>query len=199
MQTVMSNEEISRLLPFWVNGSLAEPEAQAVRQALGESPALREEEHILRVLRAGIQTDENPVSPGAFGLARLNRALDAETIGRIPATRFWAGAGIAAAFVSGVTIGMLLLKSPPQQPKGHDLYQQASGEAGPGQLTVVFEPTATQAEIEALLVQFDLRIVDGPSALGLYQLRAGDEDTLTRALAALRAADRIIETAEPTE
>lgn len=199
MQTVMSNEEISRLLPFWVNGSLAEPEAQAVRRALGESPALREEEHILRVLRARVQAEESPVSPGAFGLARLNRALDAEATRRTPAARFWAGAGIAAAFVSGVAIGIFLLKSPPQQPEGRDLYQQASGEAGPGQLTVVFEPTATQVEVEALLVQYDLRIVDGPSALGLYQLRAADEDTLTRALAALRAADRIVETAEPTE
>lgn len=199
MRTVMSNDDISHLLPFWVNGSLTEPEARAVRQALGESHALRQEEHSLRALQSRIKAEEGPLSPGAFGLARLNRALDAERTSKAPAAGMWPVARLAAAFVSGIAIGVFLLKSPAPEPRERDLYQQASGQMGAGQLTVAFERTATQAEIEALLVQYDLRIVDGPSALGFYQLRVADEDILMQALAALRAANRIVDTAELAE
>lgn len=198
-QPAMTNEEMSQLLPFWVNGSLSAAEAQAVRQALADSAALREEEQILHALHAEIRATESPASPGEFGLARLNRTLDADVKRDVAAPQRWAQASVAAALVALVAVGMLLLKSADEQSVGNDVYQQASGGAEAGQLTVAFERTATQAEVEALLLQYDLHIVDGPSALGLYQLRTGDESQLTQALAALRAADRIVETAEPTE
>lgn len=194
----MTQDEIARLLPFRVNGSLAEPEAQAVRQMLAQSRKLREEEQALDALRKEMRALEWPISPGELGLARLNRSISAETSQGRPGLRLWPKVGIAAALVALVAAGALILRSP-GAPKGGDLYEQAAGEAGAGQLIVGFDRSATQADVEALLLQNDLRIVDGPSALGLYRIQAKNAEGMAEALMALRAARTIVDTAEAAE
>lgn len=194
----MTQGEVAHLLPFRVNGSLSETEARAVQEALAESRALREQEQSLDALRREIRAMGAPVSPGERGLARLNRAISADGKRADPVRRWLPKVGIAAALVGLAAAGALMLRSN-NGPGGSDFYQQASGEAGDGQLIVGFESTATQADVEALLLRHDLRIVDGPSALGLYQLQTQDGQGLAEALAALRAADTIVETVEPAE
>lgn len=194
----MTHDEVARLLPFRVNGSLSETEGRAVQQALAESQALREEERSLDALRREIRAMGSPVSPGELGLARLNRAISAEGKLAVPVRRWLPKVGIAAALVGLAAAGALMLRSTDGSDES-DSYQQASGGAGDGQLIVGFESTATQADVEALLLRHDLRIVDGPSALGLYQLQAQDGQGLAEALAALRAADTIVDTAEAAE
>lgn len=194
----MTQDEVARLLPFRVNGSLSEPEARAVQQALAESQVLRQEAQALDALRAEIQAMDEPISPGELGLARLNRAISAESKPIALVARWWPKAGVAAALVGLAAMGALMLRSP-EEAKDDVFYQQASGGGGGGQLIVGFDRTATQAEVEELLLRHDLRIVDGPSALGLYQIQTRDGQDLATTLAALRAADMVVETAEAAE
>ncbi|NKB28552.1 MAG: hypothetical protein GKR99_13760 [Rhodobacteraceae bacterium] len=73
----------------------------------------------------------------------------------------------------------------------------ASGDAtavvGEGRLRVAFQPTAPEAEIRALLLDKNLVIVDGPSALGLYTL-AVEDAAVDDALAVLLSSQSLVET-----
>lgn len=80
---------------------------------------------------------------------------------------------------------------------GEDVYQQA-GEASSSSsplLLIAFSPQATEAEIRQLLLENQLTIVEGPSALGIYKLSAAREpEKLLRRL----QQNQIIESAQLT-
>ncbi len=189
-----SSAEIERLLPFRVNGTLAGEEAHAVAGALAADPDLQLQERLLHVLRDEMRAAEAVPSPGAFGLARLNRALDAERKTRMPA---WLPAAVAAAVAFVATLaGTLYFAAPRQAPEG--VYVQASGQEA-GDLIVAFVATATQDQIGALLLAQNLSIVDGPSALGLYRLRVAEGVAPAEALAVLQAATGIVSSVQAAE
>ena len=123
-------------------------------------------------------------SPGAFGLARLQRAIAAEAA---PARRYWRPAAAAALAATVATLGLFVLKSGPDA--GQDRYTQASGEVSKRLLTVTFRPDATESAISDLLLTNNLVIVDGPSALGLYRVQF-DEGSDARAIMAVLKRDR---------
>lgn len=192
--TPLSVTEAERLLPFRVNGTLAGAEARAVGEALAASPDLQLQERLLHVLRDEMRAGEAVQSPGTFGLARLNRALDGESGNRMPV---WIPVAVAASLAFAVAVaGTLYFVAP--WAASEAVYVQASGE-GAGDLVVAFVPTATQEQIGALLLSQDLSIVDGPSALGFYRLSVADGAAPEQALAALRAARGIVDSAETAE
>ena len=187
----IATDDVRWLLPFRVNATLKGDEAELVENALRLDPDLQIEERILTALRAEMQNEPPVTSPGEFGLARLNRALDAE----VAAERRWRPAAMAAAVAAVVTATATVFLTAPE-PTAGDLYVEASGGSDSGDLVVAFRPAATQEQITALLLAQGLSITDGPSALGLYRLRSSDGEDPVRALAALQNAGAIVESAE---
>jgi anti-sigma factor RsiW len=186
------DSDLSAMLVFLANGTVEGEEKARVEAAVAADPALQAELATLREIRARMQAEAVPQSPGAFGQARLLRDLDREARAARP-NRLWQG--VAAAAVALLVVQTLVVQT------GSDL-RLADGSveraAGPV-LTVAFAGAATEAEIRALLIELDLSIVSGPSALGLYRLAARDEAARAAALQRLSAATGLVESAEAEE
>lgn len=184
-------EEMSSLLVFLANGTLEGAERARVEAAVAADPDLQAELAVLREIRGRMQDEVTPQSPGAFGHARLMRDLDRE----VPAKRpNWLWQGVAAAAVALLVLQFALTRT------GDDVRLADGGvevQSGPV-MTVAFAGTATEAEIRALLLELDLSIVSGPSALGLYRLAARDEAARAAALERLGASG-LVESAEAEE
>lgn len=183
--TAGMSEPVEQLLPFLVNGTLAGPERARVEESLRHSPALTAEAALLGQLRGAMKALPQPSSPAEFGLARLMRDIDREA--QAQRSRRWQLAGGALAAAAIVLAVLLVL------PAGQTGYQQASGDPGPGDLTVAFVPGATLAEVTELLQANDLEIVDGPSAIGLYRLDVTEGADASAIADKLRAMQSLVE------
>jgi hypothetical protein len=183
--------EIEELLPFWINGTLQEPEAAKVAAAVSEDPALQQEAELLRAVRRNFKDiHEAHAGPGEFGLARLNRTLDAEKAAPMPrklpvGSMAWGiGSAIAASLATVLVLGTQTVPEP--------IYEQASGE--PAAVVVSFSPDASVAEISALVRERGLTIIDGPSAFGLFRMipLPGEPVSLTALAAQLEEDERVL-------
>ncbi len=104
----------------------------------------------------------------------------------------WSSAAALFGAVLGAAVvlhpGALSLNGEGATP-GENAYHLA-GEPRPGEITVQFSTDATAQQIHDLLVGLELTVVDGPNALGAYQLRLADRDAgpagIDRAVEALR-------------
>ena len=171
-------------LPWLVNGSLPESglDAQALRQALADDPALRSERVFLERLRTSLQQDEGAL-PGELGWRRLQQKLDpnssesatTNTWGRPAAnSRWWRPLAIAASVLVAVQTVWLLNPTsedgsyvPMSAPPG------ASVPAAPAEATVLQvqpSPQATLLEWQAVLQEIGAQVVSGPSASGVYRI-----------------------------
>lgn len=157
----LSSDEIAALLPFHVNGTLMGAEAEAVAEALAADPALAAEAAALAAIRQTMQADDDGVSPGELGLARLTRATAAKAPPRVRPV-IWQ---IAAALLLAIALmqGAVLLME-----RGQPGFQLAG--APRPDFTLALRPEAPEAAIRALLQAAGAEIVAGPSALGLYSL-----------------------------
>jgi len=192
--------EIEELLPFYVNGTLEGEELLLVENAVRDNPDLQEEVALLKRLQA--EMCELPVenSPGELGLRRLQNALSQDRQGARMSTgktsnvksisrMSWRAVAIAACVLLIVqTIALL-----PQwvTDSGEDNLIAAGGSsviAPYGRiLTITFVPDAREENIRQMLLSVGARIVDGPSALGVYKLSVATNDaTVVKKLKARR-------------
>ena len=74
-QKNLSDEELEKLLPFYVNLSLDPPERVAVEEYLARSEAARREVRYLKQLRKSLKAQPQAASPGELGLKRLQREI----------------------------------------------------------------------------------------------------------------------------
>ncbi len=201
----MDRIDLQTLLPFRANGTLEGDELTAVDAALETDAELRTELAALEALRDTMQA-EDVQSPGAFGLARLLRDVEAEAplnlspktandnVVPISRLRIWQ---VAAAVVLAVGLGVNMLPPSTSAPEtARAAFEDAPAAEGGFSLAsgddnidyrVIFAPTATEAEMRALLLNAGLEITDGPSALGLYGLsliESGTDDDARSILAA---------------
>jgi len=193
----LSRSEIEALLVFLANDTLQGDERAEVEAAVAADPQLQGELAAMRAIRDEMQAQAPGVSPGEFGLARLMRDIDREVAAPAPATRsrFWQGAAAAAVALLFVqSAGFLLAPDTVIELAGG-----GSGQVEGAALTVAFNPAASEGAIRALLLQLDLVIVDGPSALGLYTVVAPDDAAREQALTALQAAPALVDSAETVE
>lgn len=107
-------------------------------------------------------------------------------------------AGACAALALALTTTLTLTLTPRE---GSDLIVLDGGTGvplvpGTSLLKVAFEAQASERDIREALQAADARIVDGPSALGLYVLRVPSAGR-DASLAALRARSAVVESAEP--
>ena len=75
---------------------------------------------------------------------------------------------------------------------------QASGDTQK-RLTVAFQPDATQAEVSNLLIDLELEIVEGPTAIGLYKLvpeKGREQNALSELAMELRNRPDLIESVD---
>lgn len=202
--TDMSRDEVETLLVFLANDTLQGQEREAVEAAVAKDAGLNAELLALRKMRFGLQKDTEIQSPGEFGLARLMRDIDAETVTAVTHVAantpsrptFWKYAAVILLGLMGAQSAFVYLGS---QEAGQG-FQLASGEAPTGQedmsLRVDFAPDAQADEIARVLLDLDLVIVDGPSALGFYTLQARDETAYHQAVESLKTIPELVDIVE---
>lgn len=182
-----TRQDIEALLPFYVNGTLDQDERARVDAALADDTSLAAQARALSALRDQMKAEDIDYSPGDFGLARLTREIDAETVQPAQSRAgFLGGFALAAALALAAFLSVTRLMTPPEP-----VYEQASGDAAA--LSVIFQPDVTQEQMTELMLELGLVIVDGPSALGIYRVAPLDERDLTALASSLRAADDVID------
>ncbi len=189
-------EEIEALMVFLSNDTLAESEREAVESAIAKDSQLQTELEVLRSMRTKMKNEMPQTTPGEFGLMRLMREIDKEPQQHAQAapanSRFWKIA--TAAVVALFAIQSVVILTNPR----YNIELAGGGndrQSGPA-LLVAFSEGATEGDIRALLLELDLVIVDGPSALGLYTLAAKDDAARGVALTRLKGAQSLIDSVE---
>ncbi|MCA0271280.1 MAG: hypothetical protein LCH69_04340 [Proteobacteria bacterium] len=181
--------EISELLPFYLNGSLSVEEKAKVEQALSADTGLEAELKLLDRIRTSVHEELPGNSPGELGLARLGRDLAQAAPVRRPTLAALAAAFALGAILSGV-IAVEAMRAP------DETYRQAGAAPADESLLVAFRADATAGEISDLLVAGNYVIIDGPSALGLFNVAPPEGVDPAAAVAELAAAGAIVESAE---
>ncbi|MPZ10191.1 MAG: hypothetical protein GEU89_08250 [Kiloniellaceae bacterium] len=200
------DEDLDLLLPWYVNDTLEAEERRQVEAYLERSSHARDEVALLRALRQQVKDEQIENSPGEFGLQRLKREIkqagpqpgsaDKMTGRTVTVARFWRPLAVAACIAVVIQAGVMIsLTGGP----GSDV-ETASGNAGLAApvLQVTFASDATELEIREVLQSAGASIADGPTALGIYNLRLVDAGTTTveEALATLRASGDVVTFAE---
>lgn len=195
MTELENKQELEALLPFYLNGTLDAADKARLESALAEDQQLREELAFAEILQKQIQQLPEQ-SPGEFGLKRLQRSLnqqqqqDAEQKREqhtAQSKKGWQFVAIAASL-------MLVLQTVTVVQKSDD-YRAASGNNTVQNYTdtvsVTFTSDATELQIRQLLLEHNIVIINGPSAIGLYRL-ALTTDPVT-SLQALQARSDLVE------
>jgi len=190
------DEELDLLLPWYVNGTLGAEERRQVEAYLERSSHARDEVDLLRQLRRQVKEEKIEHSPGELGLQRLKREIKQDsrqqtaTIGN-----WWRPLAVAACLAVVVQAGVMVGMNSGVIPTGNEV-----GVAGKSAavLQVTFAPDATEQQIRDVLQAAGASIADGPTALGIYNLRLVDAEitSVDEALAALRARGDIVTFAE---
>jgi hypothetical protein len=201
--------EVVENLPWLANGTLSGAEKARVESHLAECAACRNEAERCRLERVAMRA-EGLTAPSPHPaqlerlLARLDRAEPDESAApggpalvalarRTPRVVRYA---LAAQLVVLAGLGYLAARietAPPAPAPAFRALSDAPATAR-GDLRVVFDPAATEAEIRALLLSAGASIAAGPSPAGIYTLSiapAGTGPSLEAALALLRADPRV--------
>ena len=216
------HRHVAELVPWYVNGTLEGRDRDAVTAHLPGCPACREEVARCQTLAAAVQSTVDAArTPGPGGLERvlasieLLEATGARRIGwrerwragvewlgdlfqRTPSPVRWGLAAQAALLV--LVVGLIVgpgVRSPraPYRTLADDGEQRVGQEA---LIHVVFTEDITERELRTLLRRVEGRIVDGPSAVGLYTIdvRANTPDRAVPIIEILRG-DPKVRLAEP--
>ena len=160
------------LLPWYANGTLSPAEAEAVERELAESEVARGELRLWQAVARDVMDERAmPVADGAeLGWLRLARQLDAAR--PRPRLARWQMATAAALLAVIGAQSVFLYRS--DRAHREEIRQLGAAPGGVREnewrVQVRFRDGATLAEIESLLAAAEARVVDGPSALGIYEL-----------------------------
>ncbi len=194
MNEPRDHETIEALLPWYVNGTLTDEERAQVEAHLAHCRRCREDVRFLTGLRQGVKRTTDTTTDPELGLKRLMREIDAEPTAR-RRTPWWQPS-LAAAAVVIVVQGVLLFNL---WQRDDDIGMRLAGDTPPPAvvLQIQFDADAREGEIRALLRSLNARLIDGPSAVGLYRielpdLEPGDEDAIARVLDTLRQRQEIV-------
>ncbi|WP_250462296.1 hypothetical protein [Microbulbifer litoralis] len=182
--------ETDKQLNLWANGRLPEPQRLAFEEKMATDPALAREAEFARALRQTLQS-EAAAPPGELGLARLQKAVHKErrqVPGATSRHNIWKPVAIAACVVIAVQAAVLLTPEHRQAGGTVDL-RPASGETPPAtaQLQLVFDSSATAANIQTAVLSVDGSITAGPSALGIFRVALPEGTSAEAAMETLRA------------
>lgn len=203
-------QDVEELLPWYVTGRVSRDEARGVEAALQTMPDLAEKLAAVQRERDAVARGSEAVEPPPpDNLQRLLQQVETTRQARVPkaepatAGADWLGAvfgrrvvwqvAFAAACVAIVVLGVRLY-----DPAGSPDFGSAAGingvEAG-ADLVVTFQPTATAADISALLATLDAVIVDGPKPGNAYIVRlpSSDPNDVSAAMAEMLATKQLVQ------
>jgi anti-sigma factor RsiW len=195
------HQEVSGLIPWYVNDTLSDTERQKVDAHVGSCAVCRDDlavhKRILEGINAQPALDYMPMA----SLKRLQARLDAAQTqaaappiqplepGRSDAPwRGWMAASIAA---MAVAIGLLAadrwvqFEARAKQPNYRTVttaIPRPQGEV----IRAVFSPSITLVELQTILDEAQLKIVSGPTEAGVYSLASNSTLTVRSSLALLR-------------
>ena len=204
----MNHRHAWDLIPWFVNGTVAENDRAGLQHHVENCAACREEMEVQRALLQGMRTRPQVESMPHGSLQKLWQRIDAEQVdeqteaampaapaasarpaARSPRTLRWLAAAVVLQAVLLGILATILLRGPQGQTDG--AYRTVSTPAaapGPASVRAVFSPDMTLGELQALLERAHLRIVNGPSPDGVYTLAtASRTDDPKQALLTLRA------------
>jgi len=197
----LPEDDVELLLPFYVNGTLDEPERQAVEAWLeandGAADHLARVSEELELTRADADTLGVPSRAVLDNLmAEIGDAPDttvkgwAERIWAMLSPRYALAGAAALCAIVALQAGYIVYAGQQQAPAG--TFQTATGSTeafdGPTAL-VAFAPKTDMGTVAARLADLGLTIVDGPKPGGIFIIGATDTDEGRKALAALGAAE----------
>lgn len=194
------HDEVSQLLPWYVNGTLRDGDRQRIEQHLQACAACREDLRLETRVHTELSSDAAVAYMPAASLKRLQARLDGlQTIGTVPAAvssappgqrwltpRAWKAASLAA-------LGLALALVAAQQwrdSRGRPAYYTVTTAAVPvpgAVIRAVFSPRMSVSELHDLLNEAQLSIVSGPSEAGVYSLGLNSHRNPSEALVRLRA------------
>ena len=195
------HQEVSALLPWYVNGTISELDRQKVDAHLPAcadcSNDLARELYVYRSMTADTAVEYMP----AASLKRLLTRLDGiaapaatDAAPKTPRRRHsipWMGLMAASIAVMAVAVSLLTAdrwlssRQSGSQPNYYTVttaLPRAPGEV----IRAVFSPTITLDELQGILDEAQLRIVSGPTEAGVYSLAAKSSRPVSSSLALLR-------------
>jgi hypothetical protein len=200
------------LIPWWVNGRLTSAEARQVESHLAQCAECRAdaavEERVLAGMRHSTHIEFAPQMSFQKLWSRIEEverdlpsrpeptAPDAVSVpSAVRPPTHWR---IAAGLLVGLALGMLATDEWRTLPQGAAQYRTTTvvppaATGRPAQIRVVFAPSVTVHELDAIVRGNGLAIVAGPSEAGVYglALAGGQDAAVARALAGLRADPRV--------
>jgi hypothetical protein len=203
------HQEVSALLPWYVNGTISELDRQKVDAHLPAcadcSNDLARELYVYRSMTADTAVEYMPAASLKRLLTRLDgvaapAATDAaadETADAGPKTMRrrhsipWMGLIAASIAVMAVAVSLLTadrwLYSRPSGSQPNYYTVTTALPRAPGEvIRAVFSPTITLDELQGILDEAQLRIVSGPTEAGVYSLAAKSNRPVSSSLALLR-------------
>ena len=188
--------EVSALLPWYVNETLAEADRLRVETHAGNCMACREDlaaqQRICEAIEAQPALNYMPVA----SLKRLQARLDTlaapaatppqeQPANRMP-WRGWMAASVAALAVAVALFAadrwVLEQRLQPSYRTVTSSVPRPQGEV----IRAVFSPAITLVELQTILDEAQLRIVSGPTEAGVYSLASNSTLTVHASLALLR-------------
>jgi hypothetical protein len=203
-------QEISALLPWYVNGTIGEQDRQRVDAHLILCASCRDDLARERLICRNMTVETAVEHMPAASLKRLQARLDgvtaapadAEPRADAPAqlsaaqkprrSAAWQAAMAASIAVAVVALSLLAadrwlqFRARTSAPSYYTVTTSAA--RAPGEvIRAVFSPTITLAELQAILDETHLRIVSGPTEAGVYSLAAKSGRPVSSSLALLRS------------
>lgn len=181
---------VDAMLPWYVNGTLDDDERALVQHHLDECPRCRDEVEWLRELHAAcVACAEQEGPSGALGglrqrLARRAASDPPRRGGWRTLPTLWRAVAVAQLGVI-VALGAMVVSSE-DAARYRTLGSSRDGAIARGNAVVVFDATATEAQVRTLLRSVDARVVDGPTQSNAWVL-AIPAAQQARALERLRA------------
>jgi hypothetical protein len=195
----MNHKHTWDLIPWIANGTAADDERDAAQRHLLDCQACRDELAAQRQLQQAMRVPPAIEAMPHGSLQKLWERIDAQPEAapreavEPPVTRASRLTGwlAAAVVVQTLLLGVLsvaLLKNPREADAAYRTVSAQSEAPRAPSVRAVFSPSMTLGELQALLERTQLRIVNGPSADGVYTLATVSATTdAQQALLALRA------------
>ncbi|WP_238367226.1 hypothetical protein [Mesobacterium pallidum] len=168
----------------------ADAELRARIEAAAEGdPALRAELAMTSALKGALGDATDGPDTRELGWRRLEAEIKRSAPANVPTTPRTAFWRVAAVVLGALVLGQgaYIATAPGDAPT----YRTVSEEAEGFVLAVAFTADAQMAETQALLREIGARVVDGPSAIGLFRLAFDSAEDLAAARAALAASPLI--------
>ena len=200
LENASMHEEITLLLPWYVNGTLDDLSRERVDAHVVGCPACRDDLFLEQRIFARID-GETAIDhvPGA-SLKRLQSQLSSLQAGAalpalpLPQSRSrtpWRVLAAASVVAVTVSISVLLVERWVQlrPPAAQPLYRTVTSDTPRSRdavIRAVFAPNITLVELQAILDEAQLRIISGPSEAGVYSLASNSDRPVRSSLAQLR-------------